>query len=250
MSPLDDASARSVSKKSDEAPPRVLVVEDDDLVRGAYARCLGRAGYELVEASTLSTAWSVVRSGDPLDAAILDVGLTDGRATALVQPLLDRRPLCKSVIITGRDVSGGALMRAGVHEYLQKPVTSSELVRAVHGALMATHSWRRALGQAHGPVPAQERVPSPVPFDLNHAARRLRFLGELTPTQTLVAWRLLWGDRQQRIADMIGCSNRTVKYHVSRVLERVGARSRAELLRVLVEDAGAQDPFKPDISDD
>ena len=250
MSPLDDPSPRTPSNSTAVAP-RVLVVEDDDLVRGAYARCLGRAGYELVEAATLSSAWTIIGGADPLDAAILDVGLTDGRATALVQPLLDRSPLCKSVIITGRDVAGGALLRAGVHEYLQKPVTGGELIRAVHGALLATRTWRRALGQSTAePLHVQGRVPSPVPFDLDHAARRLRFLGDLSPTQTLVAWRLLWGDRQQRIADMIGCSNRTVKYHVSRVLERVGARSRAELLRVLVEDAGGQDPFKPDIIDD
>lgn len=248
--PLDDPSAPASSIQPIAVGARVLVVEDDDLVRSAYARCLGRAGYELVEVSTLSSAWTVIRGTGMIDAAILDVGLADGRATSLVQPLLDRDPLCKSVIITGRNVSAGALLRSGVHEYLHKPVSSGELICAVHGALLATRAWRQAMGQsAVAPVVARGRVPSPVPVDLERAAQRLRFLGDLTPTQTLVAWRLLWGDRQHRIAAMLGCSTRTVKYHVSRVLERVGARSRAELLRVLVEDAGAQDPFKPDISE-
>lgn len=229
---------------------RVLVVEDDDQIRSAYARVLNRAGYVLAEAKSLEQAWSVVRAAAPIDAAVLDVTLSDGCATSLVEPLLDRDPLCKSVIVTGHGGWAPELLRSGAHEFVRKPVTGIELVHAVQRTLRATRTWRQCMGQgALAPAPPSGPVASSVSVDLDAAARRLRYLGNLTPTQTLIAWRLLWGDRQQRIAEMLGCSTRTVKYHVTGLLARIGARSRSDLVRVLVEDAGIEDPFKVDVAE-
>jgi len=234
------------------AKPKILVVEDMDVVLETYLRTLRSAAYDVVGAASKVEALQALAEHRDFDAALLDFSLPDGTALDLVPVLLDAKPLCKSLVVTGQDDEDvpAQLMSAGAHGYIQKPVEDATLLAGIGATVRATQSWRVALGQKSGsdlPSAADEELlrfeSEPISFDIRHALARVQYIAGLSPVQTITAWRLLWGDPDQRIAELLGCTKRTVKYHVSQVLARTGARSRSDLLRVLLEDAGVEDPW-------
>ncbi|EDM76363.1 regulatory protein, LuxR:Response regulator receiver [Plesiocystis pacifica SIR-1] len=232
--------------------PKLLVVEDMDVVLQTYLRTFRAAGYDPVGCETKAEALRALQDHADFDAALLDFSLPDGTALDILPVLLDKKPLTKALVVTGQDDEEvpAQLMSAGAHGYIQKPVEDSALLSGIGATVRATQAWRVALGQTGSeelPTPTDEEMQGyqtrPVEFDIRHGLMRLQFVAGLSPVQTITAWRLLWGDPDQRIAELLGCTKRTVKYHVSQVLARTGARSRSDLLRVLLEDAGVQDPW-------
>jgi len=234
------------------AKPKILVVEDMEVVLEMYLRTLKGAGYDVVGCPTAAEGMAAIQQHRDFDAALLDFSLPDGTALDLIPKLLDNKPLTKALVVTGQDDEEvpAQLMSAGAHGYVQKPVEDASLLAGIGATVRATQAWRVALGQKGGddlPTSEDEEMllfqTQPVQFDIRHGLARLQFIAGLSPVQTITAWRLLWGDPDQRIAELLGCTKRTVKYHVSQVLARTGARSRSDLLRILLEDAGVEDPW-------
>jgi DNA-binding NarL/FixJ family response regulator len=230
----------------------VLVVEDDVELQGAYRRRLERAEFEVEVATTVAGARALIDdSAQVFDAAVLDFNLPDGDSFELVTQLLDREPLCKSVVVTGvgAQVEARRYLQLGAHAFLAKPVEVSELVTTVTNTAHATFAWRRRIGQpgeAGEVAKRAEHEPPPVPIDVEAAIARLRHIADLSPLQTEVVERLLWGDSDREIATMLGCAERTAKRHVGRILGKTGARTRAALLSVLMKDAGLADRKRRD----
>src|SRR5690606_4261322 len=227
----------------------VLLVEPESRGRQASLEHLGRAGYEVIIAATLADARTKLDRTPDIHAAVLEYQLPDGTAVELVRALLERRPLCRAVVTppSARPEEGAAAARAGAHVYLRQPHGIPELLDAVSRTIHATREWRHALKPSSAPVVGRaaghEDAPLPVSFDVQRAMARLRYVANLSPAETMTAWRLLWGDSNKRMAELMGCTERTVKFHVAEVLARTGSRSRAGLLRVLLEDAGLRDPW-------
>lgn len=236
---------------------RILLVEDYEPLRKSYARTFADAGYEVLDSGTLEAARASIADGRDVHAALLDYRLPDGTAMSLVQELLDRRPLCRSAVVTGAidDETAMESARCGAHAYVRKPETFPNLIATLASTVASTLEWRRALGQdaPSGDTPAPN-VPVPVGMDTKGAMARLAHISGLSHFETLVAWRLLWGDSNKRIAQLLGCTERTAKYHVAAVLARTGAKNRNALLKVLLVDAGMEDPWAsrgdPDIAED
>lgn len=123
------------------APPRialagsaealtVLVVEDDALVAGVVTRMLATAGATVEIAASLAEARGAL-SLSAYDAAVVDLGLSDGSGADLV-PELNERGI-RAVVLTG----DGPVAVAGADHVLGKPVDIAVLVAAVTGALPA-----------------------------------------------------------------------------------------------------------------
>lgn len=237
--------------------PRLLVVEDREILRKGYAKLLHEAGYATSEAADLKEAtYLIVQPHLVFDAAILDLVLTDGSGAELIQPLMRRRPLCRSMIVTGNEDAGPpvSLAQLGADTYVHKPVDPRSFLQGVKDTLEATAKWRRAARQGAGITLSDcssedtsdeqvlETPNSRLSFDIAQAMGRLKQLGDLTHSQVLTAGRLLWGDSDKEIADYLGCSVRTARHHVHSVLGRLGISNRASLLRVLLEDSGIFDP--------
>lgn len=113
----------------------VLVVEDDATYREAVARALGRAGYEAIGVATVAEAER--RATDhPPDVAIGDLRLEDGSGIDAVHALVREAPACRIVMLSGHGTIRLAVeaMRAGAVDFLTKPVSSAEIVRALADA--------------------------------------------------------------------------------------------------------------------
>jgi DNA-binding NarL/FixJ family response regulator len=218
-------------------PPqkRALVVEDDDAIASEYVGCLERDGLRVDAVTSMDDARFLLQSTSVFDVAVLDMKLPDGSGAELVQPLLDRRPLCRSLVVTGLrggDIAAHAL-GLGAHKFLRKPVFADQLKEAVRDTLQATEAWRRAV---EGPHPADsDGLPMRCLFDIDAVLDHLGEEAHFTPQQRLVAYRMLMGDSDKEIAVFLGCTARTAQAHVRAVVKKAGAKNRGGLIAVLVE---------------
>jgi ActR/RegA family two-component response regulator len=185
---------------------RVLLVEDDEGIQRTFGRRLERANFDVAIAGTVAQARCALEDDAAVyDAAVLDFDLPDGETFDLVTRLLDREPLCRSLVVTGlgREAEARRYMQLGAHGFLRKPVRPSDLVTAVTETAFATLAWRHRTGQGL-PLPTSKGAePPPVPLDLVAVMDRLAHIATLSPLQSMVAYRLLWGDSDREVAQML-----------------------------------------------
>jgi two-component system KDP operon response regulator KdpE len=124
---------------------RLLLVEDDDSVRGSVAANLAAHGYRIVEAPSVAEAirrWDAERP----DVILLDLGLPDGEGTTIIRRV--RREATTPILVLsarGAEPDKVAALDAGADDYVTKPFGLAEL-RARVAALL-----RRTAGPAAHP---------------------------------------------------------------------------------------------------
>jgi hypothetical protein len=117
----------------------VLVVEDDLAVRDMATQLLERAGYDVLAVGDATEAMTTARLVPAIDVLLTDVVMPGMSGVELVERLMDRYPHLGVVLLSGytaetldleRVISRGAT-------FVPKPVTSSQLIRAVLRAIAA-----------------------------------------------------------------------------------------------------------------
>lgn len=189
----------------------VHVVDDDASFRTAIERRLKKAGYAV--ATYASSQHLLERLPDESEPGCI---LLDVRIPGLSGPdLQDRLSRLGStlpiVFLSGyADVATTVrTIKAGAEDFLTKPVPSEQLLRAIERA-MAHHETSRGQKQK---------------LD---ALREL--LGTLTPRERQVLERVVQGKINKQIAHELGATERTIKAHRHRVMEKMKVQSLAELV--------------------
>ncbi len=116
---------------------RVLVVDDDELVRGLTVQVLERAGYDVVSAPSGDRALELVET-DSIDLVVSDVVMPGLTGIDLLTELRDRRPELPVVLMTGGSPEPDRTAQAlelGASAIVCKPYTHAELRKAVAEAL-------------------------------------------------------------------------------------------------------------------
>ena len=194
--------------------PFVHVVDDDAAVRDSLRL--------LLESADLSVR--TYESAAAFLTAVPDLGigcvLTDVRMPELDGLELQRRLTQLGVrmpviIMTGHGDVPIAVeaMKAGAADFLEKPFDDAHLMEAIASALAAS---RRAGDEAAATAQIAARLAS------------------LTPREREVLDRLVAGQPNKTIAYDLGSSPRTVEVHRARVMEKMGARSLPELVRMAI----------------
>ncbi len=111
------------------AKDRVLVVDDENLIRVWLEAHLGEAGYEIVLAENATAARDAFRQ-DPPNAALLDLKLPDGNGMDLLQEFLEIDAELVAIILTAHGDIGTAVeaVKMGAHQFLEKPPKLEDLL--------------------------------------------------------------------------------------------------------------------------
>lgn len=204
-----------------EAAPIVYIVDDDESLRVALSRLLRAAGHETL--SFGSAAEFLLALKRPLRGCLLlDVRIPGGPSgLELHRGLRDQDEMLPVIFLTGHgDIPMSVqAIKAGAFDFLPKPVERETLLATVSAALVEDEErWQTA-----------ERR--------SELGRRL---GTLTRCETQVFLRVVSGQPNKQIGAEVGCSERTVKAHRSRVMQKMGAGSLAELVHMADElEAGS-----------
>lgn len=115
------------------AAPRVLMVEDEMMIRVLTTDMLEELGFEVVEAGTAAEALDLLESAGPVHAALVDLGLPDRPGEDLIHDLRALRPDLPVVVVTGRDASALSGRTRALPDlgFLEKPYDMPELERAL-----------------------------------------------------------------------------------------------------------------------
>jgi FixJ family two-component response regulator len=190
----------------------VHVVDDDRSVRKSLARLLGGAGLDVrlyASAEELLAA-----AGPQLEGCLLlDLRLPGASGLELQERLASRGCLVPVVFLTGHgDVPTSVrAMKRGAVDFLQKPVAARDLFAAVSSALSRGAAARR---------------------DLVELAELRALEQALSERQREVWLRVVRGQLNKQIASDLGLVERTVKLHRARAMEKLRARSTADLVRI------------------
>lgn len=151
-------------------------------------------------------------------AAVIDVDIGDAAFDTVLQ-LNEAEYPCRSVIV-GSDIDRTIVREAffvGVQACLRKPVDVRLLIAEVLRASEATRVMRQCIEMVGSDVATQ--------FD-----RRALDISVLTTREREILQMLLEGRTTRRMAENLDVSPRTVKFHVSNLLRKLGAGSRLSLM--------------------
>lgn len=123
---------------SGDGGPKILLVEDNETIRGAFAILLEESGYGVLQAGTGGEAAGLAERERP-DLILMDLGLPDMSGLEVTrrlkqQPATQRIPI---VALTGRTLEADveACLAAGCDGYLTKPIDSHQLLERIQGFL-------------------------------------------------------------------------------------------------------------------
>lgn len=200
---------------STRAPALVSVVDDDPSVRRSLARLVKAAGYK-VEVFASAREFLARPPDEGPACLLLDVRMPGLTGLDLQETLTIAAHWTSIIFITGyRDVRASVkAMKAGAVDFLTKPVDDEELLAAIERAVARAGAARREEDRV---MEVRERIKT------------------LTPREAEVFALVVTGMLNKQIAFDLGVSEKMVKVHRGRVMEKMRAGSLAELVRLADE---------------
>ncbi|HUL96658.1 MAG TPA: response regulator [Usitatibacter sp.] len=196
-------------------PGVVHVVDDDQAFRKAMGRLLTAAGHM---PKLYASAHEYLATQDAASPAcvLLDLRMPGATGLDLQSALAQRTDAHPVIFLSGHgDIpSTVRAMRGGAIDFLTKPVPTATLLAAIHKAL------ERDLERA------QENA---------RVTQIKQLYASLTPRERQVMAGVVDGRLNKQICFALHAAERTIKTHRSRVMEKMGVRSVAELVRIAEE---------------
>ena len=191
----------------------VHIVDDDASFLTAMERRLKVAGYDVLTYPTALQLLDRLPSENEPGCILLDVQIPDVSGPDLQDRLGKLGSSLPIVFLTGHaDVATTVrAIKAGAEDFLTKPVSSEQLLRVIAQA-MASHGASR-----------QQRKS----LDSFRA-----LLASLTPRERQVFDRVVQGKINKQIGHQLGATERTIKAHRQRVMEKMKVQTLAELVSI------------------
>ncbi len=126
-------TASKVAKMSDRN--RILVVDDDEVVRRSYLRSLQSVSCNVAAASDGEEALRTMEQ-NPFDVVLLDLRMPGQDGLSVLRTIKQKWPESEVVIITGYPTVDSAkeAVRLGAHDYVAKPVGPQDVINVTDSA--------------------------------------------------------------------------------------------------------------------
>ena len=200
---------------------RILVADDHPMLReGLVAVLSTQPDFDII--GEAADGAEVVRLAEALrpDVILLDLEMPDVDGVAALEGLRDAVSAARAIVFTAYDTDERILrsLRAGARGYLLKGASRQEIfdaVRTVHagGSLLEPGVTTRLL---------------------DHVREGSEQTEPLTPRELEVLALISEGLHNSEIAGRLFVTERTVKFHVSSILAKLGAENRTEAARIAV----------------
>ena len=198
----------------------VYVVDDDEAVRDSVQWLLEGQDFRV---RCFESAETFLARYDPREVAclIVDIRMDGMSGLELQDRLVERGSPLPIAIITGHGDIPLAVdtMKKGALDFIQKPFKEEQLISLVE----------RMLEQARANFSEQQL-----------SASRDALLAKLTGREAQVLERIVAGRLNKQIADDLGISIKTVEAHRANIMEKLGANTVADLLKIALKQASAR----------
>ena len=190
---------------------RVHIVDDDASFRTAMERRLKFAGYEVATYASAEHLLDRLPSESVPGCVLLDMRMPGLSGPELQERMSELGATLPIIFLTGHpDIRATVCaIKAGADDFLTKPVTSDDLLKAIARAI-AHHEVSRGLKSKLDMVRAH--------------------MAALTPRERQVFDLVIRGDTNKHAARSLGCTERTIKAHRHMVMEKMQVQSLAELV--------------------
>jgi two-component system cell cycle sensor histidine kinase/response regulator CckA len=124
---------KSGTRQATARPRRVLLVEDEDMVRKVVSRMLTARGFEVHAAASGAQAMALFDAPEleDFDLLVTDLMMPDGGGLGVARNLTARMPNLKVLLVSGYSPSGTEGWEPGRYRFLTKPFGSAELAGAI-----------------------------------------------------------------------------------------------------------------------
>ncbi|MCD6680643.1 MAG: response regulator transcription factor [Burkholderiaceae bacterium] len=208
---------------SDEPEPRggglVYVVDDDEAVRDSTRWLLEANGFEVATFAGAEEFLEQLPDPEPIACLLLDVRMPGMSGLELHEELVRRGSTLPLIFVTGHGDVPMAVsqMKKGAYDFLEKPFSDAQLRQLVGECLKRAEALAR---NRRDDRDAHERVE------------------RLTARERQVLDLIVSGRLNKQIADDLGISIKTVEAHRANIMDKLGARTMADLMRIALRAAG------------
>jgi FixJ family two-component response regulator len=195
-----------------EPDPTVFVVDDDAAVRKSLVRLLKSAGYRAESFASADEFIQCWKRSPVSGCVLLDIQMPGVDGLQVQQELINSPHAIPIIFITGHgDIpSSVKAMKAGAVDFFPKPINDEDLLQAIREAIQRD---LKARSDRAGRAAVAERFAT------------------LTPREREVLEWVVRGMLNKQIAAALGASEKTIKIHRGRVMEKMKVQSVADLVR-------------------
>jgi two-component system response regulator FixJ len=201
---------------SNPASKEIFIVDDDPLVLNALSIVLSREGYEVTGFGEGGSFLAAAKARTPT-CIILDVQMPGQSGLDILRELNAQQYAAPIFIISGVGDIPMAVeaIKNGALDFIQKPFDASTVVTRVREAVEA---WARRAQRGEG-------VSKTFPGHDLLTARERDVLGQIAS-----------GSSNKQAGRELGISPRTIEVHRARIMEKLGAKNAADLVRIVLSE--------------
>jgi len=210
------------------APIRLVIADVSTRARTTLSRAVATAG--IVVVAEAATGDDVIRTAlsQHADVILITMALVYAAARPLIRELAERAPDSAVVVIGSTEDEGEMIdaIRAGASGYVHRDATATTLVREI----VETAGGDVVLSRADA-----RRLVRHLADETPTNGASTHHLTALSPRECEVIQLMAQGQTAREIAETLGISRRTVEGHAARILEKLGAKNRADAVRRYIE---------------
>jgi FixJ family two-component response regulator len=198
---------------------QIFIVDDDAAVRETLSVVFTSAGYGVVRFAEGAALLAAVKDRSPV-CIILDVHIPGKSGLDILKQLNAQDYPAPIFIMSGSGDIAMAVdaIKNGALDFIEKPFRGSDVVTRVRAAIEANAQRLASQGAAASP-------------SMNFPGRE-----PLTAREQDVLRGLVDGASNKEIARQLGISPRTIEVHRARIMEKLGAKNIADLIRLVMSE--------------